>query len=246
MTPSQPTVKRLFAMSGNKCAFSDCRNPIWNEEGILIGEMCHIEARSPQGPRYNTKQTEEEREGFENLLLLCGIHHPVIDKDYESYTVAKLKKIKADHEQKYINGIWPTDEVFDKLFRAITNNDKTTTKINKEIYINMFKSEIELCISLLEDRPQLLPVDRWTSAVHSGSLKLFKNDESASLSRVYHKIKRYNDFITSQRLSVHTWGWLENEQGFRLPITIRNQVLRDKASLLDDLRKLKNEEWLNP
>ncbi|WP_143763353.1 hypothetical protein [Methanothrix harundinacea] len=42
-------------------------------------------------------------------------------------------------------------------------------------YKNIIRSEIELCIAALEqDRVQLLPVDRWASAVNSGALSLFE------------------------------------------------------------------------
>jgi hypothetical protein len=74
MTVSITTMKRLCVMSGNKCAFPDCQNPIYTEDGILVGQMCHIEARSQGGKRYNPAQTDAERDGFENLLFMCGIH----------------------------------------------------------------------------------------------------------------------------------------------------------------------------
>jgi hypothetical protein len=236
MTPSVPTWKRLFAMSGNKCAFPDCQNPIWTKNGTLIADICHIEAHSLGGPRYNPMQNEDEREGFENLLLICGIHHPVIDNEHEYYTVAVLKKIKADHEQKYINDIEPTNEVLEKLLQTITKNDK-------EIYINMLSSEIELCINTFElDRPRLLPVDRWTSAVNSGALELFRDDELGALSRIYQKIKDYNSFLESERFNRHTWAELEQEKGYRLPFMTVKRFLGDKTSLLDELRTLKKAE----
>jgi hypothetical protein len=227
-------------MSGNKCAFPDCQNPIWTENGTLIGYMCHIEAQSPGGARYNPTQTPAKRDGFDNLLLLCGIHHPIIDIESETYTVDVLKKMKADHERKYMHGVEPTDEIIEKLLKALTENDK-------DVYINMLRSEIELCISELQsDNPQLLPVDRWTSAVNSGVLTLFKSDESEALSGIYHKIKGYNHVIESEHFDRHPWKRLEYEDGSRLPRNIVKSFLANKASLLDELRTLKNAEWLNP
>jgi hypothetical protein len=239
MTPSVPTLKRLFGISGNKCAFPGCQNPILTENGTLIGDMCHIEAHSPGGPRYNSTQTEDEREGFGNLLLLCKIHHPVIDNEYECYTVAVLKKMKAEHEQKYTNGAEPANKVFEKFLQTIAKN-------NKEIYTRMLRSEIELYISTLElDRPRLLPVDRWTSIVNSGALKLFKDHESGALSRIYQKIKDYNYIITCEHFDRYPWKRLEYEDGRRLPAMRVKQFLNDGASLLDELRTLENAEWLN-
>ena len=40
-----------------------------------------------------------ERHAFENLILLCGNHHTVVDDDEEAYTVERLLAMKAAHEQ---------------------------------------------------------------------------------------------------------------------------------------------------
>jgi hypothetical protein len=45
------------------------------EDGILVGEIAHIEAAMPDGPRFRKEMTNEERRAFANLLLLCGVHH---------------------------------------------------------------------------------------------------------------------------------------------------------------------------
>ena len=44
--PSLQTLKRLFAMSGNRCAFPECTLPIVEGSGIVTGIVCHI--RSPK------------------------------------------------------------------------------------------------------------------------------------------------------------------------------------------------------
>jgi len=90
-------VKRLFALSGNRCAFPKCESPLV-QSGSIVGVVCHIKADSPGGPRYDTEQTDNERHAFENLLLMCGVHHKVIDDDEGSYTVARLLAIKEAHE----------------------------------------------------------------------------------------------------------------------------------------------------
>jgi hypothetical protein len=53
----------------------------------LVGEICHIKAANPGGPRCDANQTAAERHGYDNLILLCGTHHTVIDDDEEAYTV---------------------------------------------------------------------------------------------------------------------------------------------------------------
>lgn len=97
---SGPTLKRLFAMSGNRCAFPECTLPIVDDSGVVTGTVCHIKARSKKGPRYDPKQTADERHSYANLLLLCPRHHKQIDSDSRTYTVDRLGEMKAVHEQR--------------------------------------------------------------------------------------------------------------------------------------------------
>jgi hypothetical protein len=94
--PTLATVKRLFATSGNRCAFPNCDVPIVDRSsGAVTGRIAHIAARSPNGPRFDPTQRDEQRHGFENLLLLCPLHHDVVDADVKAYTVARLLEMKA-------------------------------------------------------------------------------------------------------------------------------------------------------
>lgn len=67
-------IKALLANSGNRCAFPGCNQPIVNEEYKIIAQLCHIEAASQNGPRYNKNQSDEERNGYDN---------PFEDPDWE-------------------------------------------------------------------------------------------------------------------------------------------------------------------
>lgn len=106
-SPSLKTIKRLHAISGNKCAFPECQNPIVEESGTVTGEIAHICAASPNGPRYNHSQSEEERHGFDNLVLLCSRHHTIVDSEVDKYPVTYLLEIKRNHEVKGIVEISP-------------------------------------------------------------------------------------------------------------------------------------------
>ena len=64
----------------------------------VVGEVCHIRAARPDGPRYAPDQSTTDRHGYDNLILLCRNHHKVIDDDPEAYTVERLVRMKADHE----------------------------------------------------------------------------------------------------------------------------------------------------
>ncbi len=102
-SPSQATVKRLFAKSGNRCAFPTCTVEIVHKDTI-IGQVCHIKAQNPLGPRYDPQQSVTDRHDYQNLILLCANHHLVVDGDPDTYTSEELKRMKDAHEQR-------TDEI---------------------------------------------------------------------------------------------------------------------------------------
>ena len=117
--PSLPTVKRLYAVSGNRCAFPRCPLPLIDEQsGKVTGRVCHIKAKNPGGPRYDSTQTDAQRNNFDNLILLCPIHHDVIDSDVEAYTVDRLSQMKRDHETTNAGTAEPPVEVAAALLDA--------------------------------------------------------------------------------------------------------------------------------
>jgi hypothetical protein len=98
--PTITTIKKLFAVSGNQCAFHGCTERIVDENGTLLGEVCHIRGDKPGAKRYDATQTEAERQGFGNLILLCPNHHTIIDADEDRFSASTLRRMKKRHEDK--------------------------------------------------------------------------------------------------------------------------------------------------
>jgi hypothetical protein len=96
--------KRLWAMSGGRCAI--CKVSVILEDdlvsGTIIGEECHIVAEKNDGPRGISPLLVEERNKYENLIILCRNHHKEIDDNEGAYPVDRLKKIKSDHEREIL------------------------------------------------------------------------------------------------------------------------------------------------
>lgn len=100
LEPTKQTIKKLFALSGNECAFPKCPVPMVEENGNLLGQICHIEAAQESGERFNLEQTDEERRSFENLLILCPTHHAVTN-DVATYDVDAMQQMKKEHEDRF-------------------------------------------------------------------------------------------------------------------------------------------------
>lgn len=103
------TIKRLFALSGNQCAFPDCTVTFVNwEDETNYSNMCHIEDANPnthKADRYNSQMTDKQRSDYQNLILLCPNHH-IETNDPDKYTVRSLKEMKKAHEQKMAEAIF--------------------------------------------------------------------------------------------------------------------------------------------
>jgi hypothetical protein len=112
-------------VSGNLCAFPKCTTPLVDPtSGSIVGEICHIKGDKKNGAaRYDKNQSDKERQGFDNLLLLCNVHHKIVDDDEVAYTVERLIQMKKDHECRH-KGPPPVDDATAKRFVtvAITNS----------------------------------------------------------------------------------------------------------------------------
>lgn len=94
----QSVIKKIYAKSGNCCAFPGCHCILVNGE-TDIGKICHIEGLNPDSARYNPHLTNKEANSINNLILLCPNHHDLIDQNTSVYTVECLKQMKSEHEE---------------------------------------------------------------------------------------------------------------------------------------------------
>lgn len=133
--PSLKTVKKLFALSKNRCTFPNCISPIIDISGVVTGEISHIKAKRKNGPRYDPNQTDEERNAFENLILLCSPHHKIVDEKFDVYTVEVLTEMKFLDQSESVYEPKAEDEIFAKIIlndyrRIDIKNNKGTIFID--------------------------------------------------------------------------------------------------------------------
>ena len=98
------THKILWGKSGNRCAFPYCKmelalDEFETDDPSVVGQEAHIVAKSQDGPRGESELTSEQRDKYGNLILLCSVHHKVIDDNPGAFPVEKLKEMKTEHEQ---------------------------------------------------------------------------------------------------------------------------------------------------
>jgi len=102
MPISEKTRKILWGRSGNRCAL--CRRELVVDSTCLsddsvVGDECHIVSGTRLGPRYDPSLAEELIDQPENLVLLCRVHHKMVDDQFETYSAGILKTLKRKHER---------------------------------------------------------------------------------------------------------------------------------------------------
>src|SRR5258706_7244810 len=102
MAISQADQRKLFQLSGNRCAFPGCPRALVHPEtelddSVVLSEVAHIVAQSMAGPRGHDPLSANERDGFWNLILLCEEHHHIVDAQPQVYTVARVVQFKRGH-----------------------------------------------------------------------------------------------------------------------------------------------------
>lgn len=129
------TVKRLFTLSGNECYSPNCtRNLIAEDEKTIVAKICHIEAASLHGPRYNPNMTDDDRRDFKNLLLLCDEHHEIIDSplNESDYPKELLFEWKRNHENKLLNKKISHSTLLSQAVSILANLDSFDDNDNSE------------------------------------------------------------------------------------------------------------------
>ena len=96
------TIKILYGLSRNLCAFPGCAALMIIEDNIVSSTIAHIQGKRPDSPRYNSNMTDEERDSVQNLIVLCPNHHNLVDKDPKMYNTEFLMQMKTNHEKKHL------------------------------------------------------------------------------------------------------------------------------------------------
>jgi hypothetical protein len=99
MSISEKDIKKLWGLAAGRCSYPGCNEcciKLLRQGATVIGEMAHVIARSPGGPRGIDVGGQDT---YENLILLCPTHHREIDKSpIEAFPAEYLLDWKCKHE----------------------------------------------------------------------------------------------------------------------------------------------------
>lgn len=99
MAISEIDIKLLWGRAAGRCSNPACRTDLTallqDGSGYVFGEMAHVIARQPAGPRGSGKGGSDK---YENLVLLCPTCHTKVDKQPDIFPEQMLLGWKSTHE----------------------------------------------------------------------------------------------------------------------------------------------------
>lgn len=143
MAISQKTRKHLWAKSGNRCANCLCElfQEVVPNQHTNIGEECHIISSKSNGPRH--KKLEDGFDEYDNLILLCKIHHKWIDDLPLTFTEEVIRYLKVQHENKVKKSIGENSKSIPQFISIITSGKELMNIISDTFGSRMSYDEIE-------------------------------------------------------------------------------------------------------
>ena len=95
----------LWGKSAGRCQFRGCNQKLYldplTKTEFNTSYIAHIVADSPHGPRGCTERSEALKSDINNLMVLCDVHHRLIDKgDIVGHPEELLLEMKAEHEER--------------------------------------------------------------------------------------------------------------------------------------------------
>lgn len=94
-------IKLLWGRSGNRCAI--CKIELSEDKqsrnvAYTLGVQAHIVGEKEDAARGKSQFTEDQRNSYHNLILLCPTDHTKVDKNEEEWPIERLHFVKTEHE----------------------------------------------------------------------------------------------------------------------------------------------------
>ena len=115
----------LYVRAGGLCEFDGCRRYLLEHCPTFtagnFGQMAHIWAFSPDGPRGHEGVDAADLNHIANLILLCPQCHKLVDEHPDRYGVTVLRRFKRAHEDR-IYSLTSTDPARHTVALRMTAN----------------------------------------------------------------------------------------------------------------------------
>ena len=167
-------IKTLFAATPNVCSYTGCdevlTNPAWQE---VNAEIAHICGERPGAPRFDPMMSDADRNGYDNLILLCPKHHKLIDRlDPDGHPVELLREMKAKSESHGATARpWADDAELTgfalRLMITSSNSESSTSGVKPRLRVLRSGKRVSMTnsgsgtahnIELIDENPDKSPI----------------------------------------------------------------------------------------
>jgi hypothetical protein len=218
----------LITLCRGSCYFPGCPEPVVLVENgvpVLRLEIAHIRALNAKGERYDADMGgDDERNSFNNLILLCTAHHKIVDRlDPANYPVEVLQRWKSEREAAGLDALAGLRNVTEERLQQIISESFETVTGRVDNALAQF-AEIDVeAASLLRELVEALP---------SGSLLSF--DAAAMVGRAGRDLRQLGPTAAVLLGAAGRLQGLPDTAEILLGAAGRLQGLSDTASVLLD------------
>lgn len=94
---------KLWGTAAGRCHY--CNKPLWEDlmtkAQYSTAYIAHIYGEKPNSARYHPVFSEQLKQDFSNLMLLCDVHHKLVDiEDVKGHPAEELIRMKREHEER--------------------------------------------------------------------------------------------------------------------------------------------------
>ncbi len=224
------SIKLLWSNAAGRCSFTGCNERLTVEQAAhsaphTLGQMAHIKGEKKGSNRYDEDQTDEQRDSYQNLILLCPNHHTLIDKpeNEEMYTVEALLEIKTTHEASISNRldsakISNIDELKDEVSIFLAENRQAWLQYgprSENAQKNPHSVEI-YAIWVSERLSTIVPNNRTIVSLINDYRNLFHRSEQIIVSQFLSHAKSYESWVDDE---------IPYQAVLRFPVDFENLIL---------------------
>ena len=212
MTIPEKAIKLLWANAAGRCSFTGCGERLTVEQAANIapytlGEMAHIKGEKAGSNRHDKSQKNDDRNGYENLILLCPNHHTLIDKpeNEKIYSVDVLIKMKIAHENNVskrleVEELPSVEKVKDKIAIYLAENRQVWLlygPLSDAAKKNPHSTEI-YALWTAERLSTIVPNNRIIARLLEANRNLFDRQEQTIVSQFLSHVKSYEKWVQDE------------------------------------------------
>ncbi|GAO70606.1 HNH endonuclease [Comamonas sp. E6] len=209
MAVSDKSIKLLWSNAAGRCSFPGCNTRLSVEQAAdtapyTLGEMAHIKGKNPGSSRYDDKQKDDERDLYQNLILLCPNHHTEIDKpeNEKKYFVEWLIEAKSSHEKWVISmlaveKVLTIEELKNHIARLLADNHQAWIKYGPNSILALKNPNNELLYGLWtsERLSTIVPNNRAIAKLLIDYRMLFTQSQQSIVSKFLSHAKSYELWV---------------------------------------------------